>query len=168
MGEATRDTITLATGPYDVNTKNSSLMAEKIRYRHYKPDELQIAKAFIRKPYIVGQYFFDYYLLTDAAMRIIEIEVPPKLADIVPWMQRIDAVLFKGKKVFIIEFKDRLRASGIGELLTYRELWEKQYGFGREVELIYVYRDEDPTFHRVLERHKIQNIRILPEEIKND
>jgi len=162
MGRKPTETIQLATGPYHVTTENAKIQAERIKYRHYKPEELELAKDFIRKPYIVGTYYFDYYLMTYRAQQILEREDPQSLTALIPWMQRIDALLLKGKSVYLIEFKNRLVSQGIGELLTYRDLYIRQYESNKEVKMLYVVRHDDPTFHSTLEAQNISLIVVKP------
>jgi len=147
MGKGHFDTIQLATGPYEITKETAIAMADRIRFRHYKPDELKIAKDFIRWFVLKGTYYFDYYLMTKEAHKILELHAPPMLKDIVPWLSRIDCVVFKGKDVFIIEFKDRLRKSGIGELVSYKQLYREQYQPTGPLHLWYVVRHDDESLH---------------------
>lgn len=151
MVKGTIDTLQLATGPYDVNRNTGYLLADEIKYRHYKPDELTLAKDFVRMALLPGKYFFDYYLMTDSARKIVEGMEPPMLKDIVPWLMRVDCVVFIGRKAWLIEFKERLRPSGVGQLLTYEKLWKEQYGGDKPVILGYVARVDDKTMHSTLE-----------------
>jgi len=149
------DLIQLATGPYEINRDNCIAQAERIRYRHYKPDELEIAKDFIRGCYLPGKYFFDVYLLTAAAKEIFKTIDIPMLKDLVPWLMRIDAICYKARTVFILEIKERLRPSGIGELVTYKQLFLEQYQPDKEIVLGYVVRRDDPTLHTLLSKEQI-------------
>jgi len=150
------DTIQLATGPYDVDKASGVIVAERIKYRHYKAEELQLARDFVRKALLPGKYYFDFYLMTEAARHIASVMQPPTLKDIVPWLMRVDAVCFKGNQVWIIEFKERMRPSGVGQLVSYRKLWQEQYGFGKRLLLGYVVRDDDPTLHSTLNENEIE------------
>ena len=156
MARGKIDTIQLATGPYVVNRQNAEAIVDRIRFRHYKPDELELAKDFVRRAMLPGEYYFDYYLLTEAARRIAEEQAPPMLKDVVPWMMRVDCVVFIGRKVWIIEFKDRLRPSGLGQLVTYEKLWKEQYGANRPVILGYVARVDNPDMHSTLDEKGIR------------
>lgn len=156
MAKGKIDTIQLATGPYVVTRKNALQIAERIKYRHYKPDELELAKDFVRQALLPGKYYFDYYLMTEAAKKIWEEQAPPTLSDVVPWCMRVDAVVFIGRKVWLLEFKERLRPSGVGQLLTYERLWKEQYGGGKPVLLGYVARVDNADMHSTLEEKGIR------------
>jgi len=149
------DTLQLATGPYEVDKLSGPVVAGSIKFRHYKAEELDLARDFVKSAALPGTYFFDYYLMTDAARHIASFMQPPMLKDIVPWLMRVDLVVFQGNKVWIIEFKDRLRPSGVGQLLSYKKLWLEQYGSGKGINLGYVARDDDPTLHSTLTENKI-------------
>ena len=161
MAKRKEDIILLATGPYEVNKRTAQAVIPHIKFRHYKREEREIAEDFIKQVRIVGRYFFDFYLMTNAARRIIRDKAPPMLKDAVPWMMRVDMVIFKGRTIFLCEIKERLRPSGIGELLTYKNLWLRQYGFGKAVELVYICRIDDPTLHSSLEDHSI-SLHVVP------
>lgn len=151
----------MATGPYHVTAKNSVAIAETIRYRHYKPDELEIAKEFIRQHLLTGTYYFDVYLTTDSTERGFEELGAEYGRMLIPSMLRIDAICEKDRNVYLIEFKDRLRPTGIGELLTYKKLYIRQFKPSKTVNMVYVYRDPDPTYTPVLEEHGIISYRVL-------
>jgi len=150
MVERKRDYLQLATGPYVVNKATAPTVAEVIKYRHYKPEELQLAKDFVRRCYLPGNYFFDVYLLTYSAKVIEETMAPPALSDIVPWMMRIDCVVVKPGRIWILEIKQRLRAYGLGQLDAYKQLYQAQFHPTKEISLGYVCRDDDPTLHTLL------------------
>jgi len=150
------DIIQMATGPYEVNQQTCLAIAERIKYRHYKPDELEIAKDFIRGCYLPGKYFFDVYLMTKTAEEIFKTGGPPMLKDLVPWLYRIDAVCYKARTVYILEIKERLRPSGVGELIVYKQLFREQYEPDKELVLGYVVRRDEETLHSTLSKEQIR------------
>jgi len=75
---------------------------------------------------------------------------PPALSDIVPWMMRIDCVVVKPGRIWILEIKQRLRAYGLGQLDAYKQLYQAQFRPTKEISLGYVCRDDDPTLHTLL------------------
>lgn len=148
--------ILMATGPYVVNDETAPLVVEKIRFRHYQADELEIAKRFIRKCYLSGTYYFDMYLQTTESRKVMPQTYPFPLNDAVPWMDRIDAVCFKDKVAWIIEFKDRLRYSGIGQLEGYSDLFREQYEHKGRINKLYVVGLDKPDLHDTLVRLDIR------------
>jgi len=156
MARGEIDTIQLATGPYEVNRKNALEIVDRIKYRHYKPDELELAKDFVRRAILPGKYYFDYYLMTRAAKKIYEEMEPPMLKDVVPWLMRVDCVVFIGRKTWLLEFKERLRPAGMGQLVAYQQLWKEQYGANRPILLGYVARVDNLDMHSTLEEMGIR------------
>ena len=156
MAKTRRDTIDMATGPYEINPDNSKTMSDKVRFRHYKPDELQVAKRFITKNKLAGTYFFDVYLWTVAAREIIPQTEPFPVNDAVPWMDRIDAICHKRDHVYIIEFKTRMNPTGLGELLYYKQAYIEQYKPAKGVKLLYVVETLKPEMEKVLKELDIE------------
>jgi len=48
--------IELAKGPYEVTPATAEIIADKIRFRHFRPGELLLGKEFIRRCIIPGTY----------------------------------------------------------------------------------------------------------------
>jgi len=142
--------IKLAHGPFWVDKRTGPIIARKVRFRHYKPDELEIARRFVKEAFLVGTYYFDFYLMTEEAKRILEKYEEWDIARVIPWMHRIDIVVFKARVVYLVEVKERLRYSGIGELIGYRRLFRKQYPTKKHIALGYVCAVDSPTLHPVL------------------
>lgn len=156
MARRRKTEILLALGPYIVTAETAKEVAERIRFRHYKPDELKVAKRFIAKALLPGTYFFDVYLHTAMSKDILREATPFSITAAVPWMARIDAVCVKGRKHHIIEFKDRLRHSGIGQLICYKDLYMQQYRPTEEPALHYVCERDAPELHTTLEKYNIR------------
>lgn len=151
-----------AVGPYEITKETGPLLVDKIRFRHYKPDELEIAKEFVRRALVPGIYFFDVYLPTTEVKKAIE-ALPKEYKRIAyPGMLRIDAVCLKGKTIWIIEFKERFRPTGIGELMTYKRLFIREYKPKKDVILAYVSSRHDPDLERVLQDYGIIGYVVTP------
>lgn len=144
--------IELSVGPYFVTKETAEEMARKIYFRHFKPEELELAREFIRRAILEGYFYFDVYLTTAAAEKLLE-EVPEiKIPLAVPWMLRIDAVCWTTGVVWLIEFKERIRTSGIGQLISYKDLFEKQYKPQRPINLMYVAKYDAPELHPLMDK----------------
>jgi len=151
-----------AVGPYEITKETGPLLVDKIKFRHYKPDELEIAKEFVRRALLPGTYFFDVYLPTTEVKKAIE-ALPKEYKRITyPGMLRIDAVCLRGKTTWIIEFKERFRPTGIGELMTYQKMFIKEYKPSGKVILAYVSSRPDPDLEKVLHDYGIIDYVVAP------
>jgi len=143
-------------GPYRVTKETGPDIAKIVRFRHYKPEELEVARRFIAKALLPGDYKFDVYLLTERAKEIMKRLLPKQKALAIPWMARIDMVCEDPYYTWIIEVKQELRRSGIGELMNYRDLYVQQYRPIRPVRLAYVAKIDDLDVHRSCVRRRIK------------
>ena len=148
--------IKLAVGPYRVNLETSRKLAPEIHYRHYKPVELETARRFIEKCMLAGTYYFDVYLASDISSKIAPNLEPNLLPSAVPYMYRIDALCHRMDAIHIIEFKERLRPSAIGELLVYETMFKEQYKPAKKIELDVVAHYDAPSLNSTLERLDIR------------
>lgn len=130
----------------------------RVKYPHMIRQEIVIWKRFLKS---YGDRFtrFKYDVHVGKGIR----EVPgfdKKLQDMAVRLtqKRIDVVAALGGETYIIEIKDRAGMSAIGQLLTYRLLYEKRFGLGRISGLIIVAEGIDPDIQEVL---KIFNIKIF-------
>jgi hypothetical protein len=131
-------------------------MAAKIIYRHYKPDELEIARKFVASGRILGTWFFDVFLETPRSKEILAQMQPTTAGEATPWMDRIDAIAHEGRMTHIIEFKDTLRPGGIGQLLYYGKAYREQYDPKALIQLEYVVHVDRPERHTTLEEQGIR------------
>jgi len=156
MPKATADIIQFATGPYLVVKGTVSNVVPFIRFRHYKHAELEIAKRFIRQLKITGEWYFDVYLETEMSKWIREKAEPINIRDIVPWLKRIDGICFAKDGIHIVEFKERLNSTLIGELIVYERMYKEQYQPKEPVYLDAVVAVDDPTLHPDILRNHIK------------
>ena len=63
-----------------------------------------------------------------------------------------------GDTAYIIEFKDRARPSGLGQLVTYRDLWVRQTGWTGKVVMRYIVGEGDPQVEEVARKMGIEVI----------
>lgn len=128
----------------------------KKRYPHMMEQEIITWKKFLRSyGHNFAKYRYDVHVgkgvgripgftpvLQDMAVRITQ--------------KRIDVLAARGPETYIIEIKDRASMAAIGQLITYRELYESRYGRGRITGLIIVAETVDPDIRGVIERFKIK------------
>ena len=116
----------------------------RLPIKHFKPRELVIAYTAVRQGILKGDCVFNYRL--DPPMRP---RYPGESEQEYMWWQflrskEIDAVCFEGDTATIVEFKDRARPSGLGQLLTYRRLFLEQTKWRGRVKLMYIVGEGDP------------------------
>ena len=96
-------------------------------FAHFKPHEVRIMSEFLDRKLLEGEYEFDVRLFP---------QVIPPAPEEAPEMyfawqmlraKRVDAVCKRVDAIWLLEVKDVLRPSAIGELLTYRALYDRQF-----------------------------------------
>lgn len=134
----------------------TDMQIRRAKYPHMMKQEIVTWKKFLKRyGHNFSKYRYDVHVgkgvgripgfaavLQDMAVRLTQ--------------KRIDVVAARGLETFIIEIKDRASMAAIGQLLTYRELYEKRYGFGRISGLIIVAESVDPDIKGVIEKFKIK------------
>ena len=156
MAAARGTIIEMARGPYLVTAENAAAMAAQMKFRHYKEEELALARDFVASGKLVGTWYTDVYLETPRSREILASMSPTTAGEAVPWMNRIDAVVLDGAATHIIEFKLVLRPTGIGELVTYREQYVDQYKPSGPILLEYVIKYDRPEHHPALDQAGIR------------
>ncbi len=73
---------------------------------------------------------------------------------------RIDVLGFRENTIDVIEVKPRFSSSTIGQLLTYHELFKKDFETKRPVRAVVVAGDIDPNLQPMLEKFKIAYIQV--------
>ncbi|MCK5504537.1 MAG: hypothetical protein KAJ10_05215 [Thermodesulfovibrionia bacterium] len=105
----------------------------KPKYPHARIWEERIIDKFKEKYGVAGEWTHDIRL---------KIKDPPdhtfmstKEGDLwrIQTAKRVDIVIVKPRVIYVIEVKDRLRPSAIGQALTYKNLYEWQHKPGQEV-----------------------------------
>lgn len=160
MVEGTEAVIKFGIGPFKVDKVTGPYVAEQVVFRHFKAGELLIAREFIRRAYIEGTYYFDVYLMTAEAEKFIEKHGEEFWRLAIPFMHRIDAVCFTPDVIYLIEFKLRVKYSGIGQLLGYRDWFVRQYKPDRPVKMVLVAVYEIEELEETLRKHDIMKIKI--------
>jgi len=129
-------------------------------FPHFKPQETEVMKAFIRSGMLRGIWYFDVPLETTRSLelrravdRLLRLEA--KL-----FVYRIDSICETEDAYWVLEVKERLRKSGVGEIVTYRMMFEDQYEPKKIVRSGYVYRAEDIDMWSVLNAHGIVRFRV--------
>jgi len=152
--------IELAKGPYEVTPATAEIIADKIRFRHFRPGELLLGKEFIRRCIIPGTYYFDVYLLTEEAIDWMRRQPEAVWRMGIPYAHRIDAVCFTDDLIWLIEFKIRLKYSGIGQLAGYEDWFKRQYRFGKPVQTLVVFWYDRPELHETCKRLRIKMLQM--------
>ena len=130
-------------------------MAFPVRFPHFQPVEEAILKRYIANGAPVGDWTCDYRL------PILEKDVPAALqgSDRDMWIalhqKRIDALVEQTNQVFIIEVKDRVTSTAVGQLLVYAHIYKSQTLDSRPIELVLVAGEDDPIAHAAIEAQGI-------------
>ena len=99
----------------------------KAKYPHARIWEEAIIDKFKTKYGIKGEWIHDLRLkIKDPEDYIFQTEKERQM-----WRnqtaKRVDITIIKTRSIYVIEVKDRLRPSAIGQALTYKTLYEWQY-----------------------------------------
>jgi len=130
-------------------------MAFPERYPHFQPLEEAILKRYIANGAPQGDWVCDYRLA------ILEKDVPAALqgSDRDMWIalhqKRIDALVQTPGTVFIIEVKERVTSTAVGQLLVYKHLYQQQTRDARPIELVLLAGEDDPIAHAAIEAQGI-------------
>ena len=131
---------------------------KRIKYPHMVKQEIAIWKRFIKA---YGDQFMSYKYDIHVGKGLDHLpgytrkeqEMAIRLTQ-----KRIDVVAVSEHKVYIIEIKERAGMSAIGQLITYKILFEKRYGEGIIKGLIIVAEGMEPD---MLEVYKLMNIKLI-------
>lgn len=121
----------------------------RVKFPHFTPEEAEVLEAFMRAKIIDGKWSFDIRLPSQKG----------KLKGIHPdWViqmwnkvtaKRIDALCETADSIHIIEVKRYLMASGIGQLIVYKYLYEKYYKPEKPIQLWLIAMYDDPDVREV-------------------
>ena len=152
--------IKLAVGPFDVDVYTGPLLVDKIRFRHFHPYEVLLAKEFIRKAVRPGRYYFDVYLLTEEGKEWMQ-KQPEEWARLVEvGAHRIDAICENEKDLTLLEFKLRLKHSAVGQLASYRDWFKRDYTPVKPVRCLVVYSLDKPELHETCDKLNIERLKL--------
>jgi hypothetical protein len=124
-------------------------------YPHFKPAERAILERYIANGAPSGDWTCDYRL------QVLEKHVPRCFQGsergmwIALHQKRIDALVQTPTRVFIIEVKERVTSTAVGQLLVYAQLYREQTGDARPIELVLVAGEDDPIAHAAIEAQGI-------------
>jgi len=125
------------------------------KYTHLKKDEKEIAKRFEATVYFDGEYVYDVHL---------DVPIPPLPAWWTKEMRknygdlrakRIDLVIKTKNEHWIIEITPKLSKAPLGGVLTYRDLYKKQYKPGLPVKVGVVVEVDDPAYHDTYKKYGV-------------
>ena len=126
------------------------------RIPHYKREEYEIAIKWLTQYAPEGEIHFDWRL----PVRYVPTEVKgdPKLE--AAWLhlkqERIDAVVETEKEIILVEIKDVVRKSAIGQLIHYKRRFEEEYKPEKPIKLMIVAGEDDPEVRKTAEEEGIE------------
>jgi len=133
----------------------------KPSYPHFKPIETQLAKKFMIRYPIIGNYIFDFRLPIDVPEDWERHPEPIRKMLISLKQRRIDLVIETRDFDYLIEFEPRLSATGLGQLLLYKEIYTTKVRPGRSVKLIAACFEFDQTTKEIAEKFGIEVKRVF-------
>ena len=125
-------------------------------YPHFKPIETKLAKLFLRKFVIDGEYHFDFRLPIEIPKRWLEYPEPVREMLISLKQRRIDILIETSDRDYIVELEPRLSARGIGQLLTYQRIYTTKVKLGRKTVLIDACLEADEDTKKIAESFGIR------------
>jgi len=130
------------------------------KYPHFKRIETEMAKKFIRKFRIPGNYVFDLRLPVKLPERVEQ--YPPNVRRALYSLKarRLDLVIETPEMDYLVEFKVRANTQGIGQLLTYREIYTTKIKPGRLTQLLLVCMESDEDIEKVAKKLGITIVKV--------
>jgi len=151
-----------------------------IRFIHFRPEELEIAKRFIEtiegyskietdvrlyppeeeKQRIIVNALKEYSRLTGISLETLErtITDDEKRMLIELKAKRIDMVVHWPEEIWIVEIKQKVRASAIGQLKLYELWYRRQFRPTKPIRLVLVAEIDDPMVLPLLKKEGIKKI----------
>lgn len=119
-------------------------MAEAL-FKHQSEEERIVAEEFIKRYLVGAKITFDLPLASKKPARWEEMPENYKRMWEYLLAKKIDFIAELPEKIMIVEVKQKLSASGVGQLLLYKKMYEEQYKPVKPLELwqIAMYPDPD-------------------------
>ncbi|MEM1542821.1 MAG: hypothetical protein QXV82_09360 [Ignisphaera sp.] len=129
---------------------------EYVRFRWFKPSELEIMKRWIYEYRFSGTYFFGYQL-----PRMLNPEIIGKVVDTLPEIItltrfKVDCVLKRNGEVWICEVKDYLLTTSLSQPVIYSELYRKYVNPQAITKPILIYGESAPEIEEIANKLNIQ------------
>jgi len=125
-------------------------------FSHLKKDERAIAERFERNAFLKGEYVYDVHL--ESPGLVFPAWWTKK--DIELWRtlkaKRIDLLVKQPDRHWILEITPKVSKAAVGGVLTYRDLYKKQYKPGVPVMVGIVCEVDDPAYHDTLKKNNIR------------
>jgi len=128
----------------------------KPKYPHMRQWEAEIMEKYHDKVGMVGEWSYD------VPLKVRETPVPSYMTDneSLLWQRitakRIDAVCERKNVIYIIEIKDRLRPSAIGQVLTYLVLYAEQFAPSKDLQGVVLTEFTDFDMMHVADEYNIE------------
>lgn len=159
-------------------------MSKIIRFVHMKPEEIELAKKFLDiipqnylkvetsvklyPPKEFHEEFVREAILEYARAMNISFKTAYEyfkkyhILEMIyeNYAKRIDIVIEYPKEIWIVEIKDKLRPSGIGELMVYDYWYRRNFSPLKPIRLVYAVKYRDIMVEEVCKYHNIKFIYI--------
>jgi len=121
-------------------------------FKHQSEAEIVVAKAFIERVFPQAKVEFDVPLKSSKPADWES--MPENYRKMWEYLtaKKIDMVMHLPEKILIVEVKQKLGASGVGQLLLYKMMYLEQYKPGKPVELWQIAMYPDPDVVKLCEK----------------
>ncbi len=128
----------------------------KAKYPHMRIWETEIMDAWHKKNQFQAEWTYDVPLkVRKGAFPTLMSENEKALWNRLT-SKRIDAVAETSSNIYVIEIKDRLRPSAVGQALTYKTLYLEQYKPTKPVTAVVLTKLSDPDMKHVCDVYNIE------------
>jgi len=128
----------------------------KPKYAHMRVWEEKIMDKFLEKIKFPATWQFDVHLHVQDRKDISYMSENEKFLFNQATAKRIDAVGETVDRIYVVEVKDRLRPSAVGQALTYKLLYERQFKPAKLVVPAIITEFTDPDMEFVCEKFGIR------------
>lgn len=128
------------------------MMELRPKFPHFKEHETRILREFLAKKELEGRYEFDVRLFPE----IKPLEEGADPGAYYAWLmlraKRIDALCETADTIWILEVKDVLRPSAVGQVLLYADVYDRQFHPLKPLRLGIVAGEDDPVVRPTCDR----------------
>ena len=127
----------------------------KPKYPHMRIWEQEIMEKFHKANILKAEWSYD------VPLRVRETPLPEYITDAEATLwsrltsKRIDAIAETTGEIYVIEIKDRLRPSAVGQALTYKTLYEEQFAPHKPVKAAIITEYDDIDMQQVCSVYNI-------------
>lgn len=125
-------------------------------FRHLKKDEKEIAERFLAHYSLGGINYWDVHLDSP------DLHFPDHWTkrEIEHWKtlraKRIDLLIVRKEDIWIFEITPKVSKAAVGGVLSYRDMFKRQYKPHKPVKVGIVVAVDDPAYHNIIDIYNIK------------